>query len=155
MSTNVPVRRPGFLSSWWPTQTSSHRESPSLLDALFRDGIMPFADAHGDFVPAVDLAESDEAIDVEMNVPGAKADDLDIQLNGNLLTVSGKVEETTEEKNKTYHRAERRVGHFSRSMTLPSSVSEERTKATLRDGVLNVHLEKSSEGRGRKISVTS
>jgi HSP20 family protein len=61
----------------------------------------------GAMVPALDVSKTDTAIDVRMDLPGITAKDIDIQVNGNLLTVSGERKEEKEEKGKTFHRVER------------------------------------------------
>ena len=107
----------------------------------------------GQFAAALDLAESDKAIEVRMDVPGIKAADIDIQLNNNVLTISGEKKENKEEKGKTYHRVERSVGTFSRSLMLPCSVKEDKIDARYQDGVLTVTLPKTEEAASRKIQI--
>ena len=86
-------------------------------------------------VPALDLSETDTAIEVRMDLPGITAKDIDIQVSGNVLTVSGQRKEEKEEKGKTFHRVERRYGSFSRSVTLPCAVEESEVAAEYHDGV--------------------
>lgn len=74
-----------------------------------------------------------------MDLPGIKSKDIDIQLNDNYLTISGQRAEEKEEKEergRTYHRAERHSGSFSRSVTLPCEVGEDKVTAEFKDGVL-------------------
>lgn len=104
-------------------------------------------------VPSLDLAETDEALEVRMDIPGIDAKDFDIQVTGNLLTISGERKEEREEKGKTYHRVERRAGSFSRSVTLPCLVKEEAVDAQYRNGILTVRLPKTEEAKSRKITV--
>jgi HSP20 family protein len=99
------------------------------------------------------MTESDVALEIRMDVPGIKAKDIDIQLNGNIITISGQREEEKEEKGKTYHRIERRSGSFSRTLTLPCSVSQDEVVADYRDGVLTVTLPKSEESKAHKVKV--
>jgi HSP20 family protein len=107
----------------------------------------------GTTVPSLDMTESDVALEIRMDVPGIKAKDIDIQLNGNIITISGQREEEKEEKGKTYHRIERRSGSFSRTLTLPCSVSQDEVVADYRDGVLTVTLPKSEESKAHKVKV--
>jgi HSP20 family protein len=107
----------------------------------------------GDFATALDVSETDKAVEVRMDAPGIKAADIDIQLNNNVLTISGEKKEEKEEKGKTYHRVERSVGTFSRSITLPCSVKEDKIDAQYRDGVLTVSLPKTEDAKTRKIPV--
>jgi HSP20 family protein len=109
----------------------------------------------GRISPNLDLSETDEALDVRMDVPGLKPADIDIKVSGNLLTISGERAEKREEKGRTFHRVERRTGSFSRSVTLPCTVREDQIEATYKDGVLNIRLPKTDEAVTRKITVKS
>ena len=104
-------------------------------------------------VPALDLVESDGAVEVKMDLPGMNAEDIDIQVNGNLLTISGERKEEKEEKGKSYHRIERRTGTFSRSVTLPCQIAEKTIDAKYENGTLTVSMPKSDEAKGHKIAV--
>ncbi|QDU75796.1 Spore protein SP21 [Bremerella volcania] len=105
--------------------------------------------------PALDLKESDKEITVRLDLPGVEAKEVDIQLNGNQLVISGERKEENEEKGETYHRIERRSGRFSRSTMLPCAVEEDKIDAMMKDGILTVVLPKSPEARSRHIEVKS
>jgi HSP20 family protein len=109
----------------------------------------------GAAVPSLDISETDKAVEVKLDLPGVTAKEIDIQLNGNLLTVRGERKEEQEKKGKSYHRIERRYGSFSRSVTLPCPVQEDEVAAEYRDGVLTITLPKTEEAKTRKISVKS
>ena len=104
-------------------------------------------------VPAADVSETDRTIEVKMDLPGINATDIDVQVNGNLLTVSGERKEEKEEKGKTYHRIERRYGRFSRSTTLPAAVKEDKVDAQYHDGVLTITMDKTEDAKSRRIKV--
>jgi len=103
--------------------------------------------------PSLDMAETDGEIEVRMDILGMDAKDIDIRVHGNLLTVSGERKEEREEKAKTYHRIERRVGSFSRTATLPCPVKEDAVDAQYKNGTLTVKLPKTAETKSRKITV--
>jgi len=105
--------------------------------------------------PSLDLAETDNVLEVRMDIPGMEAKDIDIEVNANVLTVSGERKEEREEKGKTYHRVERRVGAFSRSVTLPCPVKEDAVDAQYKNGILTIKLPKTEEAKARKINVKS
>jgi HSP20 family protein len=107
----------------------------------------------GTFSPALDVVEKDNSFELQMDVPGLDAKDLDIQVQGNSVTVSGHRKSEKEEKGKTFHRIERRAGSFSRTITLPCSVSEKEVAAEYINGVLNVILPKCEKARPSKITV--
>lgn len=105
--------------------------------------------------PSLDVAESENSIDVSMDVPGMKAENIDIQVVGNLLTISGERSDEKEEQGngKSYHRIERHMGQFSRSVTLPCDVNESQVEATYQNGVLKIKLPKTEEAKAHKIKV--
>lgn len=105
--------------------------------------------------PSIDLSETDSTVEVRVDLPGIKPDDIDVQLSDHLLTVSGRREEEKEEKGRTFHRVERRHGSFSRSVMLPCAVDESKVDAQYRDGVLTVKLPKTAEARSHRIKVRS
>jgi HSP20 family protein len=103
--------------------------------------------------PSVDLSESDEAIQVRMDVPGLKASEIHVEVTGNILRISGEHKEEKKEKGRTYHRLERRVGTFSRAITLPAEVMEQKVSAECADGVLTINLPKSDAARTQTVKV--
>lgn len=102
---------------------------------------------------AVDMYETDEDVIVETSVPGIKAEDIDITITGDTLTIKGetKAEEKVEKAN--YIRQERRYGAFSRSLSLPTSIVAEKAKADFEDGVLTLTLPKAEEVKPKSIQV--
>jgi HSP20 family protein len=111
--------------------------------------------AGGVSVPSIDLTETDKTIEVRMDLPGVKAEEIDIEVSGNTLRVSGERKEEKEEKGKTYHRVERYSGSFARSVTLPCAVKEDKVSAQCHDGVLTISLPKTEEAKTHKIKVKS
>jgi HSP20 family protein len=105
------------------------------------------------FVPAADLIEGDNAYEIRLDIPGFEAKDIDVQVHGNSVTLSGQRKEEKEEKGKTYHRLERRSGSFSRTITLPCKVAEDEVAAEYIQGVLTVKLPKCEEAQSKKINV--
>lgn len=107
-----------------------------------------------EFAPSMDLSESEGAVEVSMDLPGVKPDEITVEVSGNTLRIHGERKEEKEEKKKSYHRVERRTGSFSRSVTLPCSVDENKVDANYRDGVLTVTLPKTEEAKTHKVKVT-
>lgn len=112
-----------------------------------------FFDSRPGNMPSVDFSETENEYSIEADIPGFSSDDLDIELNGNLLTIRGKRKEEKEEKNKTYHLHERREAQFERSFTLPSSSELEKIDCNVKDGKLTITIPKSEHGKGRKLKV--
>jgi HSP20 family protein len=105
--------------------------------------------------PSADVIERENQIEVVMETPGMSPDDLEIDLENNVLTVSGDKKEEREEEGRegTYHLSERRYGHFSRSFVLPRDVEPEGIKARCENGLLVISVPKSERARRRRIEV--
>lgn len=103
--------------------------------------------------PAVDIIEDDQALVVRAELPGVKAEDLAIEVENNVLTLSGERKAEARYEKAGVHRVERWTGRFARSFTLPRSVDAEHIDAKLKDGVLELTLPKRAEAKQRKISV--
>ena len=105
------------------------------------------------FAPSVDLKEADNAFEIRMDIPGIEAKDIDVQVHGNTVTISGQRREEKEEKGTKFHRVERRSGSFSRTLSLPCHVNEDEVAAEYTAGVLSVKLPKCDEAKAKKIDV--
>ena len=105
-------------------------------------------------VPGMDVSETSDSVRVETDLPGFKAEDVDVEVNENCLTISGThTEVKKEDEDRKYHRIERRRGTFSRSVVLPCPVQQDRIEAELKDGVLTVTLPKAETSNRQKIQV--
>lgn len=105
--------------------------------------------------PRLDVSETDDAVEVDTDLPGFKPDEVHIEVHDRRLTVSGEhsEEQKEDDKERKYHRIERRSGSFSRSVWLPCAVDEDKVEAQLKDGVLHVRLPKTAETKTKKIKV--
>jgi HSP20 family protein len=90
--------------------------------------------------PAIDVIEDEQGILVSAELPGLKKEDVKIQFENGLLTISGEHAEESEKKGRTYHRMERRRGAFYRALTLPAGVNPDRAEAEFVDGILKVRM---------------
>ena len=137
------------------------RDLFSLQDQLFRTFGHAYRDPKGaeepslaaTWQPLVDIYEDAEGITLKVELPEVKAEDVDIQLEGNTLTLKGERKLEKEDKRDGYHRIERTYGAFSRSFTLPTMVDVEHITAESKDGVLKVFLPKKPETKPRQIKV--
>lgn len=125
-------------------------EMNSLFDHSFSrfKGTPWFADTPQEFAftPRLDLKEDDNHYVVKVDIPGVENPDLSVTIEDRFLNVSGKVDETVEEKDgNRFLRRERRSGHFQRTITLPGPVDAENMKAEYREGVLTVTVPKGEE----------
>ncbi len=105
--------------------------------------------------PAVDIFETDKNIELRVELPGLKPEDVKIDLSENTLTLSGERKLEHEEKREGYHRIERSFGSFSRSFTLPRNVDKESIQAEMKSGVLCLTLPKREAEKPQRISVRS
>src|SRR6516162_1426519 len=107
----------------------------------------------GAFVPPVDIYEDEHGIQLKLEVPGIDQKDLDVQVENNVLTVTGERKFEKEEKEENFRRVERRYGSFTRSFTLPNTVSTDNITADYSNGVLTVRLAKRAEAKPKQIRV--
>lgn len=103
---------------------------------------------------AIDLVEGDDEILVLADLPGVRKENLELSIQGNLLTIKGekKLEEPT--KSRKVVRTETWVGCFSRTINLPDSVNPERVEALFKDGVLRIRIAKREESRRRTVQIS-
>ncbi len=130
------------------------------MDRLFDDFLPQLSDTRerafrGDLLASVDLSESDDALEVKADLPGLEEKDIDVTLRDGSLLITGERKHESEEKKKNYYRSERSFGSFSRSITLPCEVDQDRIEAEFKKGVLTVRMPKSREVREkqRKIEI--
>ena len=107
----------------------------------------------GAFVPPVDIYEDQHGIQLKLEAPGIDEKDLNINVENNILTVSGERKFENEQKEENFHRIERRYGSFSRSFTLPNTVDTEKITADYNSGVLSIYLVKREEAKPKQIKV--
>ncbi|QDU10021.1 Hsp20/alpha crystallin family protein [Gimesia aquarii] len=105
------------------------------------------------FDAVLDMSETDNEIEVRMDVPGIQPEEIEVEVTGNTLLITGERKEEKEEKGRTYHRIERSSGSFSRSMTLPCEVDSDQVEAQCDNGVLTISLPKSNLSKPHKITV--
>jgi HSP20 family protein len=105
--------------------------------------------------PHADVAETKDEIRVLVELPGMRPEDVEVDLENNVLTISGEKQEERQEgdKESRWHLSERRYGRFSRSFVLPRDVEQERINARFENGVLNVTIPKSEKAKPRRINV--
>jgi len=105
------------------------------------------------FVPSVDIIEKSDELIMFADVPGAAAQDIDVNFEKGQLTIHAKVDPRQDEENTQYLLQEFGVGDFCRTFQIGDGVNPERIKAEVRDGVLKLHLPKSETLKPRKIAV--
>jgi HSP20 family protein len=101
----------------------------------------------------VDVSETESEVRVRASLPGIKPEDLDISVQGDLLTIRGETREETSSSGENWHRREIRSGSFARSFSLPSDVDSDACEANFENGILELRLPKREEAKPRKIEV--
>ena len=138
------------------------RELRSLQDEMTRlfTGVMPSGGfnredmTHGSWAPSVDIYEDKENLVLEAELPGMNREDFEISVENNILTLKGERKFEKKTEGDSYHRVERSYGTFTRSFTLPQSVTADGASADFENGVLRVSLPKREETKARKIEIS-
>ena len=105
------------------------------------------------WIPAMDLVETDEHFVLKADLPGLAEGDVNLEVEDNVLTVSGERQAEHEDKREGYVRVERSYGAFRRSLTLPEGVDPEGVSARFDKGVLEVHIPKPEERKPRRVAI--
>jgi len=109
--------------------------------------------ATGDWAPRVDIAETDKAFEIKAELPEVNKKDVRVTVHNGVLTVQGERKLEKEEEGKKFHRVERFYGSFTRSFTLPDNVDETKLRASFKNGVLNLQIQKTEEAKAKSIEV--
>ena len=107
----------------------------------------------GKFLPEANIVETDKAIEVTVELPGIKPEEVKVEIKENALWITGEKKEEKEEKGKTFHRVERRAGMFRRVFQLPMEVTEEQVDARFAEGVLKITLPKAVKVAPKQIEI--
>ncbi len=158
MTSLVPQRQRGIASRIpdpieWMDRFFNEFVPSRLMGRMV--GPLWYDDQQNDLMPAFDVSETEDHIEVRADLPGIDTKNLNISLSGNILSVRGERKEERTEENDMYHSVERRFGSFSRSFTLPADVKEEGIEAAYKDGVLSISIPKAETVRQRRIEVKS
>lgn len=137
------------------TLTKRNDSVPSLFNDIFRPWESLFDLNGGSLlgklntlnVPAANIVENKDNYEVSLAAPGMKKDDFNIDVEGNVLTISAEKEEKKEDVNERYSRKEFNYTSFSRSFTLPEWVNKEKIDASYENGLLKLHLPKTEEAK--------
>ncbi|MGD8427474.1 MAG: Hsp20/alpha crystallin family protein [Balneolaceae bacterium] len=121
-----------------------------IMDEFFNDAVSARRD---NFVPNIDISETDTQFLISAELPGMKKDDIDISLENSRLSISGERSFENEEEGKKFHRVETKYGSFNRSFQLPDNVDETSIQAKYEDGLLNITIDKSEEKVKKQIEI--
>ena len=142
------------LTRWEPTrEMMTLREA---MDRLFDDAFtrpLSIRDGWSMATPAIDLYQTDNEVVVKASIPGMKAEDVQINVSGDVLTLKGEVKQEQEHKDRAWHIREQRFGSFERSIVLPTEVKTDKAEAVFESGILTITLPKADEVKPKTINI--
>ena len=139
------------LVPWRPLRELK-REMDRLWNEFFGRERLP-EPFETEWMPALDVSETKEAVIVRADVPGIDPEDLEITISGNVLTIKGEKKQEHEEKGENFYRVERSYGSFVRSVQIPTEIETDKIEASYKNGVLKITLPKKAEAKGKQIPV--
>ncbi len=137
----------------WSEFERIRRGLEELSQTLIKEG-----KAHLNVYPPLRVIETDDSLVIMAELPGVKAEDLDISIEGDTLTLQGKRKPTWSQENnnkRSFHRREIGTGTFNRAITLPVKIDPDNIQAKLTDGILKVSIAKAEEVKPKKITITT
>jgi HSP20 family protein len=132
---------------------SPFRQMSVLSDELDRLFDLPLNGNASGWLPPLDLYADGEQLVLKAELPGMKKEDINIALEGDVLTLSGERKEEEGYDKAETHRSERFLGRFQRTLTLPYAINSAKVQASYKDGVLTVTLPKAEEAKAKQIEV--
>lgn len=151
-----------LVRSETPRALSPFSEMERMMEDFFRRPFSMFPPiwpnmgfSEEELSPAVDIFEQDDAVVVKAELPGMKKEDINVELNDGVLRITGEKKREEKVEKKDYYRLERSVGSFERRISLPSGIETEKTKASFKDGVLEIQIQKTEKAKKkeRKIKI--
>ena len=142
------------LVRWDPAYEvdSLQSEVNRIFDGFFGGGRQQNGTARR-WVPAMDLAETEDELVLTADLPGMSEDDVSIEIKDRVLTISGERADVREHQDRGYHRVERSVGSFSRSLSLPDGIDADQVAASFDRGVLEVTIPKPEERKPHRVEI--
>jgi HSP20 family protein len=132
--------------------TNLRREMDQMFRRIWEPDVFDM-ERIGDWVPQLDVSETTDAVKVRAEIPGIEPKEIQVTLEGQLLTVKGEKRQEHEEKGERFYRTERTYGSFVRTIRLPAPVEGKKVEATFKNGVLMVLMPKALAGNGNVIPV--
>jgi len=125
----------------------------NTVDDFFNDPVVQGSNARP-FTPAVDIVNQEDQVELSVELPGINKEDITVNIEDRVLTISGEHKVENEEKNENYYRRERRYGSFKRAFSLSEEILTDEVSADYRDGILKITLKKdTAKEQARQITV--
>jgi len=143
------------LIRWEPARElqTLQQEVNRLFGAAFDSGAAGNSEIPRRWIPAMDLLEEDERFVLRADLPGVEEESINVELQDNVLTISGERAPEHRAQDGGYQRLERAWGAFSRSLTLPAGIDPESIEASFNNGVLEVRVPKPEERKPRRVAI--
>ena len=142
------------LTRWEPArEMMTLREA---MDRLFDDAFtrpLSVRDGWSMASPAIDMYQTDNEVVVRASIPGIKAEEVQINVTGDILTLKGEAKQEEERKERSWHIREQRFGSFERSIVLPTDVKSDQAEAVFENGILTITLPKADEVKPKTINI--
>jgi len=133
-----------------PNSDLASKRFSDIMDEFFNDVVSARRD---NFVPSIDISETEDQFLISAELPGMKKEDININLENGRLSINGERSFESEQNGKKYHRIETKYGSFNRSFQLPDNVDEGSINAKYEDGLLNITIDKDEEKVKKRIEI--
>jgi HSP20 family protein len=133
--------------------TTLRKEMDRLFDRIWEGGLPEVTTPLGEWTPALDIGETNEAVIVKAEVPGIDPKEIKVSMVNQLLTISGEKKYEKEEKDEKFYRMERSTGFFARAITIPVPVDAGKVVATFKNGLLTITMPKTVAAKGMTIPI--
>lgn len=140
------------LMGWSPVREIARLEK-EMEDVFGRLPAWPWGDRSPGWAPAVDMIDQKDELLLRADLPGLDEKDIEVTMQDGTITIRGERKEEKEEKKEDYYCCERSYGAFARTLMLPMNIDPDKVKATFSKGVLEIHLPKAKEAKGKKVEV--
>ncbi len=145
------------LTKWEPLKELE--DVYSRLNRIFKRGDLRNESSNetlkmADWVPSVDISETDSAYLIRGEIPGVAKEDIKVTLERGMLTIQGERKQEKEEKGEKFYRCECSYGNFVRSFRIPEDADESAIKADFKNGTLNVSINKSAKAKVRAVNIS-
>ena len=133
------------LVKWTPKPMDISNDIDDMFRTVFHSDWKYPLKTKPNWKPEIDIKESDNLFQIKADIPGLTKKDIKISLKGDRLTISGERKKISDKENDHYHYRERSIGKFKRSFNLPESINKDKIKASFKNGILSIELEKHEE----------
>jgi HSP20 family protein len=142
------------LMPWKPSGeiTSLRREMDNLWNRFFGETVLPRFVSE-EWLPSVDISETKDKLLVRAELPGMDAEDINVTISGDILTIKGEKKQEKEREDEHYYCSESYSGSFQRTIRLPVNIKTDKVDATFEKGILQIALPKTEEAKKKEIEI--